>query len=169
MKTTILMALALTFTTSAFGAITTGTYAQKTQVIIKSAQTEKECKKLGGDWGGEDGDDGMCFEDAENLVEIAKAANNKYNLTVATISGGNGHSCEFEGEATLSADKKTLTSTVATTDYHTDEATTCTIEVKQVKAFLRTAVSVTESGNCREFCGANAYGLDIEKALKKIK
>ena len=163
MKISIFMALALALTSTAFaGTIREGLYAEKNYAIMKHISTKEECREVKGKW---DSEEGFCFDRADNTVEITKN-NDGYKIVVSTISGGNLHTCEFEGEAKLSADRMILTSTVETTDYETDAKTTCTVKVTQKDGFLKKAVSVEEKGNCREFCGANAYGLSIEKAVK---
>jgi hypothetical protein len=167
MKKSISVLAAFAFlATSAFAAeITAGNYAEKNYSISRDIQSKKECKDNDGTW---IGDDGVCAFRSDNTVKITKSGS-VYTVAIDTISGGNGHACTFEEKAVLSADKKTLTSKVQVTDYSNDTQSTCTVTVKAKSGVFTDYLTVAATANCRqEYCGANAYGLDIAKA-KKVK
>lgn len=167
MKKSISVLAAFAFLgTSAFAAeISTGSYAEKNYSIARDIESKKECKDNDGTWIGEDG---VCAFRSDNTVKITKSGA-VYTVAIDTISGGNGHACTFEEKAVLSADKKTLVSKVKVTDYNTDTQSICTVTVKAKSGVFTDYLTVVASANCRqEYCGANAYGLDIAKA-KKVK
>lgn len=150
---------------AATDSIRVGSYAQKNYVVDPSIETKKECQSKGGEWLE---DDQICGTRHDNTVKIEKAEKD-YKVTIETVSSGNGHGCGFEEKGVLNKEGNAIVSTVKVLDYRTDKEEICVVTVKSKNTLFSKAVTVDTNGKCHsEYCGSNAYGLEIEKA-KKVK
>ena len=144
-----------------------GVFAYAHHTGIVGYEDEKSCAADQGDW---DQDMELCFFNVEDSVQVKKTqVPEVFQLNVDTV-GSNGHSCSFEGEATVQSNDL-LMSSVKTEVWQENaqtgewESVSATCEVTVKYADINTT-AVSTNGNCQEFCGMRAI-LDIEEAKRK--
>jgi hypothetical protein len=132
-----------------------GTFISPTQTFDVNLQDEASCKESNGRWESE-----ICVLDVEDAVVVSKK-DGEYYLEVTTW-GSNLHQCMYDGVAKLEGD--TLVSETKTE--FSEEPGVCRIEVRYLDESTVT-VSEGEGSNCRDWCGARAFGFGIGSAVRK--
>ncbi len=127
-----------------------GTFRYPHPVLMLAYQDRETCRKDGGSW-----HDDACHMDGEDRLEISRLPGKAKGFRVyVTTLGGNAHTCEFTGTGTV-AKPGVITA-------RSEDSPGCLVTVTYSGP---DAVSVSATGECRYFCGANA-SLDIEKAKR---
>ncbi len=127
----------------------TGDYSQKSEITFTGADNEKACKLEAPDteWSKNE-----CHERTVNKLTLSKVTDeqDKYFVQIS-ILGGNIHSCDFAGEATLKDNK------LAYEDVIPDQSDICKIEIEQN---ANGTVKVSAGDVCSEYyCG---FGLELK-------
>lgn len=150
-----------------------GTFASRTSTWY-FAESREACLRDGGQPMGEEEGDQQgaartgeeepspveCVVPADDTATVTKE-NGKLKLAITTW-GSNTHSCNYEGAATLTGN--VLTSEEKIEDFEDGKPGFCKLTVKYLD---ENSVSVDAEGDaCRWFCGARAWGLSIEKAVR---
>ncbi|NCN28361.1 hypothetical protein GW915_12400 [bacterium] len=131
------------------------TYASPTTSFYYT-ENESECLENGGI----EYNEGVCVVEVEDIVELQKQnASNRYVVSVSTW-GSNLHSCNFEGIGKLQGNQIISRETSGFED-----GQYCTVAVNLIDA--ETVNVVATGDDCRNFCGARAWGLSIEEAKRK--
>lgn len=135
-----------------------GTFSYPHQIAFFSYADQSACEGDQGKW-----DDGLCFFDAEDTVEVAAAADGKFNVKVDTITT-NAHMCSFEAEGVIQGNGIVASAESEIWDGDKSVPATCVVTTSYVDG---NTVNVTTNGEaCNYFCGANA-SLAIEGATRK--
>lgn len=174
MKTPLLALSLLAFSANAFAVSQPeGVFASRTATWY-FAESRDACLKNGGKpLGEEDGDKQEsvkadeeepspveCVIPVDDTATVTKE-NGELKLAITTW-GSNTHSCNYEGKASLAGN--VLTSEEKIDDFEDGKPGYCKITVKYLD---ENTVSVDADGEaCRWFCGARAWGLGIEKAVR---
>lgn len=169
----LLLAFSLFVTLPAFAAPANpeGVFASRTSTWY-FAESREACLKNGGEpLGDEEGDKKEepkeeepmpveCVIPVDDTATVSKE-NGALKLSITTW-GSNTHSCNYEGKATLTGD--ILTSEEKIDDFEDGKPGFCKITVKYLDD--NTVTVDSEGDACRWFCGARAFGLGIEKAMR---
>lgn len=150
-----------------------GTFASRTATWY-FAESAESCRKNGGNPMGEEDDNQdkkeqpkeeepspvECVIPVDDVATVEKK-DGALNLSITTW-GSNTHSCNYEGKATLTGDK--LISEEKIDDAEDGKPGFCRVIVQYLDE--NTVTVDTEGNACRYFCGARAFGLGIEKAVR---
>lgn len=135
-----LIFLATVITQNSFAASSVaGKYSAAKQVLAMFASDKATCLEINGEWDGDDAS-GICLFNAEDSADVKLLAPNSYLLTVS-VAGNNLNTCEFEGKGALV--KNILSAKV--------KGSKCVVSAK-----FGNDVSITNNGECQEFCGMGA-------------
>ena len=175
MKTPVLTLTLLILSTNAFAVSQPeGTFASRTATWY-FAESREACLKSGGKPMGEDDEGGQkeevkadeeepmpveCVIPVDDTATVTRE-NGELKLAITTW-GSNTHSCNYEGKATLAGN--VLTSEERIDDSEDGKPRFCKVTVKYLDENTVTVDADAEA--CRWFCGARAWGLGIEKALR---
>lgn len=148
-----------------------GQFSMPHKTVVFGYDDEKSCAADKGEWISEDQ---MCLFEVSDDVKVEQTSDGGLKMNVETI-GGNAHSCGFEAAA---VEKTTglLIGSVETEIYRYNENTK---ETEVEKAICEVSVSykdsdtvsVSNNGNCNEFCGARAqlYIDDAKRVAPKAE
>lgn len=139
-----------------------GLFNYSHQIGMFGYENAEACKADDGEW---DVDNGICFFNTADQVEVKLAAENTYNVKVDTVTT-NAHTCTFEGtgKVLMGTDKFTILASTESEEWDGDKFVPATCEVTLTYIDGDT-VNVVNNGKCTSFCGARA-DLTIDEAKR---
>lgn len=141
-----------------------GNFSAPHKTFIFGYENKKSCLADKGEWSTEDE---VCLFDVSDVVKVQTSAQGA-TASIETI-GANAHTCGFE-EPVIQKSANELLAQVETEVYEYNSETKQGEFVKAICEVTITykdsdTVSVTNNGNCQEYCGARAF-LHIDEAKR---